>query len=161
MKASLEPGEPQAVTLQGHGRRTGPALLQQLPLPMQLLLIALLLVIALAVGWLLGRRRLHAVELELATARAELKAAAEIATEREEMLAFASERLRAGFDAVAGEALRGNSEMFLQMARQALGRRSRSRESRRSAPNPSARCAPRSREWRSASRRCRARRETW
>ena len=89
--------------------------------PALLLLIALLPVIALAVGWLLGRRRLHAVELELATARAELKAAAEIATEREEMLAFASERLRAGFDAVAGEALRGNSEMFLQMARQALG----------------------------------------
>ncbi len=84
-------------------------------------LLALLVPVALAAGWLLGRRRLHAAELELATTRAELKAASDVATEREELLARASERLRAGFDAAANEALRGNSEMFLQMARRVLG----------------------------------------
>lgn len=86
-----------------------------------LLLIALLLVGALATGWLLGRRRAHALEIELAGARAELKSSEEIGREREQALELALQRLRAGFDSVAGEALRGNSELFLQLARQALG----------------------------------------
>jgi DNA recombination protein RmuC len=85
------------------------------------IVLAVLLPVALAGGWLLGRRRLHAVELELAAARAELKAASDVAAEREELLARASEKLRAGFDVAASEALRGNSEMFLQMARRVLG----------------------------------------
>jgi DNA recombination protein RmuC len=89
--------------------------------PVLLLLLALLVPLALLAGWLLGRRRLHAVELQLAASRAELKSAADIASEREELLARASERLRAGFDAAATEALRGNSELFLQMARRSLG----------------------------------------
>jgi len=87
-------------------------------------LIALLValpVLALAVGWLLGRRREAALQVELAETRAELKSAEEQAQEREQALELASERLRAGFDAAANEALRGNSEMFLQMARQMLG----------------------------------------
>jgi len=87
-------------------------------------LIALLValpVLALAVGWLLGRRREAALQVELAETRAELKSAEVQAQEREQALELASERLRAGFDAAANEALRGNSEMFLQMARQMLG----------------------------------------
>jgi DNA recombination protein RmuC len=78
-------------------------------------------IITLAVGWLIGRRRLHEVELELATARAEVKSTVDLAREREQTLELAMERLRSGFDSVAGEALRDNSQVFLQLARQVLG----------------------------------------
>ncbi|MDQ1310206.1 MAG: recombination protein RmuC [Pseudomonadota bacterium] len=71
-----------------------------------LLLLALLALVVFAAGWLVGRRRTHALEIELAQARAELDS---------------GERLRVGFDAVAGAALRSNSEVFLQLARQTLG----------------------------------------
>jgi DNA recombination protein RmuC len=73
--------------------------------PVLLLLLALLALIAFAAGWLVGRRRAHALEIELAKAQAELDS---------------GERLRVGFDAVAGAALRSNSEVFLQLARQTL-----------------------------------------
>ncbi len=86
-----------------------------------LVLVVLLPLVALLVGWLLGRRRVHALEIELATARAEVKSAADLAREREQALELALERLRTGFDSVAGDALRGNSEVFLQLARQVLG----------------------------------------
>ena len=71
-----------------------------------LLLLALLVLVMFAAGWLFGRRRTHGLEIELAQARAELDS---------------GERLRVGFDAVAGAALRSNSEVFLQLARQTLG----------------------------------------
>ena len=91
-------------------------------LPAQTLLLMLLLpIVALVAGWLLGRRRAHALEIELATARTELKSAEQIGREREQALDLALQRLRSGFDTVAGEALRGNSEVFLQLARQTLG----------------------------------------
>ena len=89
--------------------------------PALLALLVLLPVAALAIGWLLGRRRAHEVEVQLAAARAELRSGEELAREREQVLDLALQRLRAGFDGVAGEALRGNSELFLQLARQALG----------------------------------------
>jgi DNA recombination protein RmuC len=87
-------------------------------------LLALLIglpLLAMIVGWAIGRRRVHSVELELAAARAEVKSAADLAREREQSLELALERLRAGFDSVAGDALRGNSEVFLQLAKQVLG----------------------------------------
>ena len=74
--------------------------------PTLLLLVVLLALVVFAAGWLVGRRRTHALEIELAQARAELDS---------------GERLRVGFDAVAGAALRSNSEVFLQLARQTLG----------------------------------------
>lgn len=77
--------------------------------------------LALVAGWLIGRRRVHALEIELATTRVELKSSGMLAEERSRLLEAAAERLRAGFDAAAAEALRGNSELFLQMARQELG----------------------------------------
>ena len=89
--------------------------------PALLILLLAAPVAALLAGWLLGRRRVHALELELATAHAELKSAADLARERDHALDLALERLRAGFDNVAGEALRSNSEVFLQLARQVLG----------------------------------------
>jgi DNA recombination protein RmuC len=87
---------------------------------MVLMLLVVLPIAALAIGWLLGRRRVHAVELELATARAEVKSAGDLAREREQALELALQRLRGGFDSLAGKALRGNSEVFLQLARQVL-----------------------------------------
>jgi len=86
-----------------------------------LVLVGVVPFITLAVGWLIGRRRLHEVELELATARAEVKSTADLAREREQTLELALERLRSGFGSVAGDALRDNSEVFLQLARQVLG----------------------------------------
>jgi DNA recombination protein RmuC len=85
------------------------------------LLLVLSIAIALLVGWLIGRRRAHALEVELAAARAELASSEEIARERTQTLDLALERLRSGFDSVAGDALRSNSELFLQIAREMLG----------------------------------------
>ena len=82
--------------------------------------LVVLPVIALVVGWLIGRRRAHELELELAQVRAELGSQDALAQEREQALELAAMRVRAGFDAAAAEALRGNSEVFLQLARQAL-----------------------------------------
>ena len=68
---------------------------ESLPL---LALVALITVIAFGIGWLIGRRRAHALELELAAARAEIRSAADIAREREQSLelalATAARRLR-------------------------------------------------------------------
>jgi DNA recombination protein RmuC len=89
--------------------------------PELLLIAALVGALGLLVGWLLGRRGKHAAEIELATAQASLKSAEELAQEREQALEMALQRLRSGFDAMAGQALRGNNEVFLQLARQALG----------------------------------------
>jgi DNA recombination protein RmuC len=74
------------------------------------------------VGWLAGRRGRHEAELRLAATEASLRSAAQVDAEREQTLDLALERLRSGFDAVAGQALRGNSELFLQLARQTLAR---------------------------------------
>ncbi len=85
------------------------------------LLALLALAFGALVGWLFGRRRAHAAEVELATAKASLQSAADVAAERERSLDLALQRLRTGFDSVAGQALRGNNETFLQLARQTLG----------------------------------------
>jgi DNA recombination protein RmuC len=74
--------------------------------------------VGLLLGWLIGRRRAHALEVQLATAQASIKSAAALEQEREQSLELAMQRLRAGFDTVAGQALRGNNETFLQIARQ-------------------------------------------
>ncbi len=86
-----------------------------------LALAAIGLVLGLVVGWLVARRATHRAEVRLATAEASLNSAADVANEREQALEMALERLRNGFDSVAGQALRGNNEVFLQLARQTLG----------------------------------------
>ena len=85
------------------------------------LLMVLITAIAGLIGWLAGRRRAHALEVELAAARAELASSDEVARERAQALDLALERLRSGFDSVAEDALRSNSELFLQLAREMLG----------------------------------------
>lgn len=94
--------------------------MNELPAVAWLLILLALLGGALA-GWLVARRRSHELEIELATARGELKSVEDIAREREQALELATQRLRSGFEGVASEALRGNSEVFLQIARQVLG----------------------------------------
>ena len=89
--------------------------------PASFAIASLVAVLAFGVGWFLARRRTHAVELELAAARAEVRSAADMAREREQSLDLALARLRSGFDAVASDALRGNSEVFLQLAGQVIG----------------------------------------
>ena len=84
-------------------------------------LFFLAVVLAFGAGWFLARRRTHAVELELAASRAEVRSAADLAREREQALDLALARLRTGFDSVASDALRGNSEVFLQLAGQVMG----------------------------------------
>lgn len=84
-------------------------------------LLVLLPLAALVVGWLIGRRRAQQLEIELATARAELKSSEALGQERDQALELALQRLRSGFDTMAGDALRGNNEVFLQLARQTLG----------------------------------------
>ena len=89
--------------------------------PQSFVFAALGLAFGLLIGWLVARRRTHAAEVRLATAEASLKSAADVATERDQALDMALQRLRSGFDSVAGQALRGNNEVFLQLARQTLG----------------------------------------
>jgi DNA recombination protein RmuC len=84
-------------------------------------LAALGLLLGMLIGWLLARRRTHQAEVRLAIAEASLKSASEVTSEREQALEMAMQRLRSGFDSVAGQALRGNNELFLQLARQTLG----------------------------------------
>jgi DNA recombination protein RmuC len=97
-----------------------------LPVFSSILFAALSALAGLLVGWLMGRRRAHAVELELAAARASIKSAHDVEHERDLALELALQKLRAGFDSVAGQALRGNNETFLQMARQTLGQQQES-----------------------------------
>ena len=86
-----------------------------------LLLLAVTTLVAGLIGWLLGRRRAHELELALVTAQTQLKSATEVADERDRALELTLERLRSGFDSVAGSALRGNNESFLTLANQVLG----------------------------------------
>jgi DNA recombination protein RmuC len=83
-------------------------------------IVVLVAALGIAIGWLLGRRRTHAIEVELARTQASLKSAEDLAQEREQVLELAIQRMRTGFDALAGQALRGNNEVFLQLARQAF-----------------------------------------
>ena len=94
--------------------------------------VALLSVAAagLAAGAVLGAllthiraaRRIEALHVELTAARVRLESSALGATDRAQLLEQSETRLRAAFDSLAGEALRANNEMFLQLARETLGR---------------------------------------
>ncbi len=93
-------------------------------------LAALIATLALLAGVALGvlaaqlraARRIHALSLELERARASLDAQSQREAERTAFQAQAETRLGHAFGALAGDSLRANSELFLQMAREALGR---------------------------------------
>lgn len=67
-------------------------------------------------------RRIEALRVELAAAQARLEASILQETERLSLFEQSETRLRAAFDSLAGETLRTNSELFLRLAREALGR---------------------------------------
>jgi DNA recombination protein RmuC len=92
--------------------------------------LALVAAAALVVGAFLGgvlthlraARRIAALHLELTAARVRLESTALQDADRIRLLEQSETRLRAAFDSLATEALRANSQLFLQLAREALGR---------------------------------------
>ncbi len=90
------------------------------------LLAGAALAIAGLIGALLARlhaaQRLETLRAELAAAQARLEASTFQDADRLSLLEQSETRLRAAFDSLAGETLRTNSELFLRLAREALGR---------------------------------------
>ena len=97
---------------------------------MSTLLILIVAMAALATGAVLGAlvaqlpavRRIEALRIELAAAQVRLESIALQDADRLKLLEQSETRLRAAFDSLAGETLRTNSELFLRLAREALGR---------------------------------------
>jgi DNA recombination protein RmuC len=85
---------------------------------------------ALATGAVLGTlltqlravRRIETLRIELAATQVRLESSALQDADRLKLLEQSEMRLRAAFDSLAGETLRTNSELFLRLAREALGR---------------------------------------
>jgi DNA recombination protein RmuC len=85
---------------------------------------------ALCVGAVLGflvaqlraSSRIEAVRIELEAARVRLESLSRLDADRIALLEQSETRLRGAFDSLAGETLRSNSEMFLKLARETLGR---------------------------------------
>jgi DNA recombination protein RmuC len=77
-------------------------------------------------GFLLAQvrsgRRIEQLRVDLETARVRLETATRGEAERIALLEESETRLRSAFDSLAGQTLRANSELFLRMAREALGR---------------------------------------
>ncbi|HEY0768671.1 MAG TPA: DNA recombination protein RmuC [Steroidobacteraceae bacterium] len=97
---------------------------------MSTLLIFIVAAGALATGAVLGAllaqlraaRRIESLRIELAAAQVRLESSALQDADRLRLLEQSEMRLRVAFDSVAGETLRTNSELFLRLAREALGR---------------------------------------
>ena len=93
-------------------------------------LMVLLAVTALATAAALGAlcaqlraaRRIEGLRIELAATQVRLEASALQEADRLKLLEQSELRLRSAFDSLAGETLRTNSELFLRLAREALGR---------------------------------------
>ncbi|MFZ0006716.1 MAG: DNA recombination protein RmuC [Steroidobacteraceae bacterium] len=93
-------------------------------------LIVLVAAAALLAGLVLGAlltqlramRRIEALRIELVEARTRLETSALQDADRVQLLEQSETRLRAAFDSLAGETLRTNSELFLRLARESLGR---------------------------------------
>ena len=73
-------------------------------------------------AYLRAARRIEALRIELAGAQARLEARAAQEADQQSLLEQSETRLRAAFDSLAGETLRSQSEIFLRLAREALGR---------------------------------------
>ena len=94
--------------------------------PASITIAAASLIVGAALGFLLGQlravRRVESLRVELEAARVRLEAGTRQEAERISFLEQSEARLRASFDSLAGETLRANSELFLRLAREALGR---------------------------------------
>jgi DNA recombination protein RmuC len=93
---------------------------------LSVLLAVLALVTGAALGYLLAQlraaRQLRALAVELEAARVRLNAQLQQEAARAAAVEQSDARLRHTFDALAAETLRTNSELFLTMARETLGR---------------------------------------
>jgi DNA recombination protein RmuC len=93
-------------------------------------LIVISTLAALVTGMLLGAlgmqlraaRRIEGLRADLAAASARLEASTLQDAERMSLLEQSETRLRTAFDSLAAETLRSNSELFLRLARETLGR---------------------------------------
>jgi DNA recombination protein RmuC len=93
-------------------------------------LLVVVTLAALCVGAMLGflvaqlraARRIESVRIELEAARVRLESLSRLDADRLALLEQSETRLRSAFDSLAGETLRSNSEMFLKLARETLGR---------------------------------------
>jgi DNA recombination protein RmuC len=91
---------------------------------------AVVLLATLLAGCLLGylvaqmrtARRMEQLRVDLETTRVRLESETRLDAERIGLLEESEERLRSAFTSLAGQTLRENSEMFLRMARETLGR---------------------------------------
>jgi DNA recombination protein RmuC len=79
-------------------------------------------VLGFLVAQLRAARQIEAVRIELEAARVRLESTTRAEADRISLLEESETRLRAAFDTLAGETLRSNSELFLQVARETLGR---------------------------------------
>jgi DNA recombination protein RmuC len=79
-------------------------------------------VLGFLVAQLRAARKIEAVRIELEAARVRLESTTRQEADRISLLEQSETRLRAAFDTLAGETLRSNSELFLQVARETLGR---------------------------------------
>ena len=73
-------------------------------------------------SYLRATKRIESLRVELAAAQVRLESETLKDAERMELLEQSELRLRAAFDSLAGETLRANSELFLRLARESLGR---------------------------------------
>jgi DNA recombination protein RmuC len=67
-------------------------------------------------------QRIGQLRVDLEATRVRLESETRLEAERVALLEDSEDRLRSAFDSLAGQTLRDNSEMFLRMAREALGR---------------------------------------
>jgi DNA recombination protein RmuC len=79
-------------------------------------------VLGMLVGHIRAARRIEALRIELAAAQTRLEASVLADQDRIDLLEQSETRLRVAFDSIAGATLRSNSELFLRLAREALGR---------------------------------------
>ena len=73
-------------------------------------------------SYLRAAKRIESLRVELAAAQVRLESETLKDAERMDLLEQSEMRLRAAFDSLAGETLRTNSELFLRLARESLGR---------------------------------------
>jgi DNA recombination protein RmuC len=94
--------------------------------PFAWLAILVGLILSAAIGALIAslraRQRAQSLHVEIAVLKAQLKSDEQLERERQAALERSLDRLKASFDTVANTSLRSNSELFLQLAREHLGR---------------------------------------
>src|ERR1700731_1312220 len=79
-------------------------------------------VLGFLIAQLRAARQIEAVRIELEAARVRLESTTRQEADRISLLEQSEARLREAFDSLAGATLRSNSESFLQLAREAMGR---------------------------------------